>query len=190
MKVTEKIEGYDSMSAEEKLKAIEELEIAESKDNSDEVFKLKEALNKASSDVSNYKKQLREKQSEQERLETERKEKENEREELLNKLLKEKSVAENKAEFLKHGYADDLATHSAEALVSGDFKSVFDDLGKFISNRDKETEVRLMDSTKKPAIGSVTPEVTKEQFSKMGIAERTKLYESNKELYDTLSKGE
>ena len=32
-------------------------------------------------------------------------------------------------------------------------------------------------------------EVTKEQFDKMGIAERTKLLETNRELYESL-KGE
>ena len=188
MKITDKIEGYENMSAEEKLKALEGYEVEEP--NTSEVTKLKEALNKASSEASNYKKQLKEKQTEQEQLETERKEKEAEREELLNRLLKEKSVAEHKASFLEKGYSEDLATHSANALVDGDFKSVFDDLGKFISDRDKQTEVKLMDSTRRPASGSVTPEVTKEQFEKMGIAERTKLYESNKELYDSLSKGE
>lgn len=189
MKVTDKIEGYESMSAEEKLKALEGFEIEEPKDNSNELNKLKEALNKASSETASYKKQLKEKLSEQEQLEAERKEREAEREELLNKLLKEKSVAEHKASFLEKGYTEELANHSAQALVDGDFKSVFDDLGKFISDRDKQTEVKLLDSTRRPASGSTPSDVTKEQYNKMSIAERTKLYETNKELYESL-KGE
>ena len=173
MKLSTQIEGYESMSAEEKLKALESLDIP---------------FNKASSEASDYKKKLREKQTEDERLEAERKEKEAEREKLLNDLLKEKSVAEHKANFLKVGYDEEMATASASALTDGDFKTVFDNLGKFISDRDKKAQVKALDSTPRPQAGGVT-EVTQEQFNKMSIAERTKLYETNKELYESL-KGE
>ena len=189
MKLSDKIEGYETMSAEEKLKALENLDIPEAKDNSTELLKMKEAFNKASSEASEYKKQLREKQSEAEKLEAERKEKEAERDKLLNDLLKEKSVAEHKANFLKVGYDEEMANASATALVDGDFKGLFDNLGKFISERDKKAQVKALDSTPRPATGSVAPEITKEQFKKMGYAERTKLLETNKELYDSL-KGE
>ena len=189
MKLSEKIEGYETMSAEEKLKALEGLDIPEPKDNSAELLKMKEAFNKASSEASEYKKQLREKQSEAEKLEAERKEKETEREKLLNDLLKEKAIAEHKANFLKVGYDEELAIASADALTNGDFKTVFDNLGKFVLERDKKAQVKALDSTPRPNSGSVAPEITKEQFKKMGYAERTKLLETNKELYDSL-KGE
>ena len=87
MKISDKIEGYAEMSAEEKLKALEEFELAENDDT-----KLKEALNKATAEASSYKKQLREKQTEQEKLEAERKEEAEKREALLNSLLDRKSV--------------------------------------------------------------------------------------------------
>ena len=87
MKMTEKIEGYESMSAEEKLAALEQLEIEEHDDS-----KLKKALNDATAEASKYKKELKEKMSEAERLETERKEKEAEREKLCNRLLSQKIV--------------------------------------------------------------------------------------------------
>ena len=189
MKLSEKIEGYADMSAEEKLKALEELDIEEPKDNSSELLKLKEALNKASSETASYKKQLKEKLTEQEKIEAERKEKEAEREELLNKLLKEKSVAEFKANFLERGYNEELANTSAMALADGDFKTVFDNLGTFISDRDKKAQVKALDSTPRPNAGGVAPEVTKEQFEKMSFKERNELFEKNKELYDKL-KGE
>ena len=193
MKLSDKIDGYDSLSAEEKLKALENLEI---EDNSSEFQKLKESFNKASSDVADYKKKLKAKEeelnsklSEDERKEKERQEKEAEKDALLQSLLKEKSLAEHKANFLKVGYDEELATSSANALVDGDYKSVFDNLGKFISERDKQAQVRALDSTPRPTSGSAAAEVTKEQFDKMGIAERTKLLETNRELYESL-KGE
>lgn len=190
MKLSDKIEGYESMSAEEKLKALEELEV---EDDS----KLKNLLQKANSEASEYKKKLKAKEdelnsklSEDERIENERKEKEAEREALLNNLLKEKTVAEHKANFLQKGYSEELATTSATALADGDFKTVFDNLGTFISERDKQAQVRAMDNTKRPLGGNPTPEVTKEQFNKMSLSERTKLFETNKELYDSLLKGD
>ena len=190
MKLSDKIEGYAEMSVEEKLKALEGLDLEEPKDNSAELAKLKEALNKASSETASYKKQLKEKQTEEERKETERKEKEAEREELLNKLLKEKSVAEYKANFLKVGYNEELASDSANAITEGDFKTVFDNLTKFISDRDKAKEVERFDAVKRPASGSEPQTVTKEQFNKMSFKERNKLFDENKELYEQLSKGD
>lgn len=186
MKLSDKIEGYESMSAEEKLKALEELEVEEPKDDS----KLKEALNKATAEASQYKKQLKEKMSEQERLEEERKEKEAEKDKLLNELLKEKTVAEHKANFLKRGYSEELATSSATALADGDFNTVFDNLGTFISERDKQAQITALDKTPRPTAGSGTTEVTKEQFEKMSFAERNKLYSENRQLYESLSKGD
>lgn len=190
MKLSDKIEGYESLSAEEKLKALEELDI---EDDS----KLKTLLQKANSEASEWKKKLKEKEdelnsklSEDERNEKERKEKEAEREALLENLLKEKTVAEHKANFLQRGYDEDLATSSATALANGDFTTLFDNLGKFISERDKKAKVEALDGMKRPLSGGTTPEVTKEQFSKMSLSERTKLFETNKELYDSLLKGD
>ena len=193
MKITDKIEGYDSMSAEEKLKALEGLDVEDSSDYQ----KLKDSFNKTSSEVADYKKKLKAKEeelnarlSEDERKEKERMEKEAERETLLNNLLKEKSVAEYKANFLKVGYDEELATASASALVDGDSKTVFDNLGKFISERDKQAQVKLLNSTPRPTPGTPDAEVTKEQFDKMSYSERLNLMNTNKELYDSYTKGE
>lgn len=193
MKLSEQIEGYESMSAEEKLKALEALDI---EDNSSAYQKLKEAFNKTSSEVADYKKKLKAKEdelnsklTEDERLEAERKEKEAEREKLLNDLLKEKSVAEHKANFLKVGYDEELANLSATALTDGDFKTVFDNLGKFISDRDKQNNVKKLDSMQRPTGSSVKTELTKEQFDKMSFKEKNELYMKNSELYESL-KGE
>jgi phage-related minor tail protein len=192
MKLSSKIEGYESMSAEEKLKALEALEVDDTSES-----KLKKLLNDANSEASEYKKKLKAKEeelnsklTEDERKEKERAEKEAEREAMLNKLLKEKTVAEHKANFLKVGYDEESATKSANAIADGDFATLFDSLNTFISNRDKELKVKLMDSTPLPSAGSTPPTVTKEQYDKMTIAERTKLANENHELYVALSKGE
>lgn len=186
MKITEKIENYDSLTPEEKIKALEDLEI---NDSNDEVAKLKQALNKASSEAANYKKELREKQTEQERLEAERKEEVEKKDELLKSLMKEKSVAEYQAKFLKQGYNEELAMKSAIALADGDFNSVFEGMSSFLAERESAIKENLLNSTPAPRGGHAALEVTKEQFDSMSIKERTELYESDKDLYEKL-KGE
>jgi hypothetical protein len=73
---TSKINGYAEMTAEDKLKALEEYEFETPapKDESEEVKKLKTALSNANSQAADWKRQFREKQTEAERAEAERKE--------------------------------------------------------------------------------------------------------------------
>ena len=89
-----KIVGYEEMSAEDKLKALEEYEFDVPKDNSEEVKNLKESLSKANSQAAEYKRQWREKQSEAERAEAERAEREKAVEEELKSLRRDKTVSE------------------------------------------------------------------------------------------------
>jgi chromosome segregation ATPase len=90
---TSKIDGYAEMTAEDKLKALEEYEIETPKDNSEEINKLKASLSKANSDAAEWKRQFREKQSEQERAEAERAEREKAVEDELRTLRRDKTVS-------------------------------------------------------------------------------------------------
>lgn len=184
MKATEKIDGYDKMTAEEKLQALEALELEEQDDS-----KWKELINKASAEASKYKKELREKQSEAERLEAERKEAEAKKDAELEALRREKLIAEHKANFLKVGYTEKSAEESANAIADGDYAKIFNNLSNFIAEKEKTIREDLLKSTPKPAGGDSGQSVTKEQFDKMSYGEKVKLYETNKELYDSL-KGE
>lgn len=186
-----KIDGYENMTAEEKLKALEELDLEVPKDNSDEMLKLKEALNKASSDVANYKKQLKEKMTEQERIEAERKEELEKKDKLLNDLLKEKQVTDFTNNFLSVGYSEDVAKSSAEAIVNGDFGTVFGNLKTFIEGVEKNAKVEVLKSTPKPTGNqSDSPSVTKEQFNKMEYMDRIKFAEENPDLFNQYSESE
>lgn len=184
MKITNKIEGYENMSAEEKLKALEELDFEEPNDS-----KWKEVANKASAEASKYKKELRERQTEQERLEAERKEENEKRDAELAMLRKEKTLAVHKANFLKVGYSEEMANESAEAMVNGDYAKLFSNLGAFLEDKEKTIKEDLLKQTPKPQGGSTSPEITKEQFKTMSYGEMKKLQETNPTLYDSL-KGE
>lgn len=179
-----KIEGFEQMSAEEKIKALLDAEVDTPKtENNDEVARLKDALNNASSDASKYKKLLREKQTEQEKAEAERAEKEAEREELLKSLMREKEVSTNTAEFLSIGFDTDLAKKTAEAFADGDKTTVFANIKSFIENHDKGLKADILKQTPKPVSGGADKGITKEQFDKMSYSEMVAFKKENPEAF-------
>lgn len=141
---TSKITGYAEMSAEEKLKALEEYEIEAPKDNSNEVSNLKEALSKANSQAAEWKRQFREKQTEQERAEAERAEREKAVEDELRSLRRDKAVSGYVAQCLALGYDKDLALRAAEAMADGDAASVLACQQDFLENKKKELEAAAL----------------------------------------------
>lgn len=177
-----KIDGFNTLSPEDQVKALlgYDFEV-------EDTTKLKNALNKATAEASEYKKALREKQTEQERIEEERKAKEAEREELLKSLMRDKTIADNKAQFLSVGYSDELAKKSAEAMADGNMGEIFSGFKTFLEERDKSIKAELLKGTPAPKGGSEDTTITKEQFNKMGYAERAKLYVEHPETYKTLT---
>lgn len=141
---TSKITGYAEMSAEEKLKALEEFEIEAPKDNSAEVTNLKEALSKANSQAAEWKRQFREKQTEQERSEAERAEREKAVEDELRSLRRDKAVSGYVAQCLALGYDKDLALRAAEAMADGDAATVLACQQDFLDNKKKELEAAAL----------------------------------------------
>lgn len=139
-----KINGYADMSAEEKLKALEEYEFDAPKDNSEEITKLKNALSNASSDAAKWKAALREKQTEQERAEAERAEREKAVEDELRSLRRDKAVSGYVAQCLALGYDKDLALRAAEAMADGDAATVLACQQDFLDNKKKELEAAAL----------------------------------------------
>ena len=152
---TSKITGYADMTAEEKLKALEEFEIETPKDNGDEVTKLKTALSKANSDAAEWKRQFREKQSEAERAEAERKEHEQAVEDELRTLRRDKTVSGYVAQCLALGYDKDLALRAAEAMADGDAASILACQQDFLESKQKEIEAAALN--KQPTLTSGAP---------------------------------
>ena len=180
-----KIEGYEQMSAEDKIKALESYEVATVDDK--EVIKYKTAASKASSEAAEYKRQLREKQTEAERAEEERKESEKKLLDELNELKRDKNVSANTANFLALGLSNDIAKASAEALVDGNTSDLFKNLKTFITEHDKARDAESLRKTPKPEGNDHGGrEVTQEEFDKMTYSEVVKLKEDNPELYKKL----
>ena len=131
------IENYQNMTPEEKVKVLEGLDIPESRVDNEETIKLKNALNKASSDVAAYKKKLQEHMSDEERKEAERKEAQEKMEQELNSLRHEKTVSGYKASYLSMGYPEELAESTAKALAEGDTATVFANQRTFMEDTKK-----------------------------------------------------
>lgn len=182
-----KIEGYESMSVEEKLKALEDAEVT-APDNDEEILKFKNLVQKANSQAAEYKRQLKEKMSEQERLEAERLEKDAEKDALLKSLLKEKDVSKYQAEFLKNGFDSDLALKSAEALADGDFTTVFANLKIYTEGLSQKVKAEVLRNTPTPKGGTDLNPLTKEEFRKMGYTERVEFRQKYPELYSEYTK--
>ena len=152
---TSKITGYAEMSAEEKLKALEEYEIETPKDNTTEVNNLKEALSKANSQAAEWKRQFREKQTEQERAEAERAEREKAVEEELRGLRRDKTVSGYVANCLALGYNKDLAQRAAEAMADNDAAAIMACQQEFLEAKEKELEEKALN--KQPTLTSGSP---------------------------------
>ena len=168
---TAKIEGYAEMSAEDKLKALEEFEFEAPapKDSSDEVNKLKTALSKANSDAAEWKRQFREKQTEAERAEAERKEHEQEVENELRTLRRDKTVSGYIAQCLALGYTQELAQKAAEAMADGNAAEIMNCQQEFLEVKQRELEAAALN--KQPTLTSGSPPTAKvaeaEAYNKM-----------------------
>lgn len=151
---TTKITGYAEMSAEEKLKALEEFEFETPKPSNDEADKLKAALSKANSEAAEWKRQFREKQTEQERQEAERAEREKAVEEELRGLRRDKTVSGYVANCLALGYNNELALRAAEAMADNDAAAILACQQKFLEAKQKELEATALNKQPKLTTGS------------------------------------
>ena len=140
-----KIEGFAGMSAEEKLKALEELDI-------DAVPKAQ--FDKAASEAAGYKKQLREKQSEEEKAEADRNAKYTEMESKYNELLKSSTISGYKAKFVAQGYDEKLAEDTAQAMYDNDTAKVFANQQKFLDEYSKKLKSDALHDMTPPAGGN------------------------------------
>ena len=153
---TAKIDGFDEMSVEDKLKALTEFEFETPapKDNSDEVTKLKTALSKANSDAAEWKRQFREKQTEAERAEAERKEREAAVEEELRTLRRDKTVAGYVNSCLALGYEKELAQRAAEAMADNDAATIMACQQEFLEAKQKELEATSLNKQPGLSVGA------------------------------------
>ena len=180
-----KIEGYENMTPEEKLKALENYEL----DLSGYVSKA--TFDKTASEAAAYKKQLREKQTDDEAKAQKEAE---EREALLARLReleKKEAVSNLTAKYLGLGFDNELAVKSAHAHADGDFDKVFANIKAYNEAVVKKLKAERLDNTPAPGIvgNGDGATITLDAFKKMGVKERMEYAQNHPEEYKKLYGG-
>lgn len=148
---TSKIEGYANMTPEQKLAALEGFEY---EDNSAELEKQKNALSKANSEAAEWKRKHNALLGEDEKKKQEQEEKFANMEKELSELREAKSASEYKAQLIGLGYAEDLASKTAKAMVAGDTMTVIANQQKFLDEYTKQVKADTLKKTPKPTPGA------------------------------------
>ena len=186
------------MSFEDIENALSEVDMVESSKLEGKVDKSQ--LDKALSEVSNLTKQLRAKKTDEELKEDEF----NSLKEQLQALQKEKTVAENKSKFVALGLTERMSAKTAEALVDGDFDTVFanltkfkeaqekafkaeqtNNLGKFKESQEKAFKAEQVKQMPRPESGNDPGDQTlkKGEIGNMSISELEQLAKANPEAF-------
>ena len=182
------IEGFDAMSAEDKIKALLELEFPDSSeidrlkaDNQ----KQKDLITKYTGEISSLKKAQNASLSEADRKTKEQEETLADLQQRYNELLKKSTVGNYAAKLITLGYPEDMALESATALVDGDMDRVFENSAKFKTSLEKQYKAEVVKSTPKPdSKGGVTAPKSKEDIMKIKDAsERQRAIAENIELF-------
>lgn len=182
------IKGYADMSAEEKLKALEALDLP---DPDYSGYVKKEQFDKTASELAAKKKELNEKLSADEQAKQKEAEERQALEEKYNALLRESAVSKNKSKLLGLGYEEKLADETAEAMADGNLDKVFANQKKFLDGFEKSIRAEVLKDTPKPTGDGDTKTMTLENLRKMSPMERMKYSQEHPDEYKNLySKGD
>lgn len=170
-----KIEGYAEMTAEEKLKALEEFELP-TPDFSG--FVSKETFDKKASEAASYKKQLDANKSDEQKAKEEADLRMKELQDKVDALEKEKLVSTYKAKYMAQGMDEKLAAETAEALQQGNHEKVFANEKAFLDAFAKKIKTDALGELDKPPMGdnnrpveSIAKELGKKKAAAMKTAQ-------------------
>lgn len=193
---TSLIAGYDEMSTEQKLEALQDYEFedssAEITNLNAEITKLKNQVSKANTEAKKWKDAHNNQLTEEERSRNEI----NDQLELyktrIAELEKKEAISDLKAKFLGQGFEEDLAVKAAEAYYNKDNEEFFRLHLQFMDKHDKSKAAELLKNTPNPKSGGGddTPPITLEQFRKLPPVERKKFYDEHPEEYKRLYEKE
>ena len=155
------IEGYESMSAEDKVRALEAFDF---NDNSAELERYKNAVSKANAEAKQWKDKFNAKTEEAKSLMSEEQQKQAalteaaeadkaEKEELkarIAELEKNNTLREYTMSFSGLGLDEKAAADTAKAMADGNSVKVFENLKKFLESYKKSIEAELMSKTPRP----------------------------------------
>ncbi len=165
-----KIEGYAEMTAEQKLAALEAYDIP---DPDYSGYVKKEAFDKTTSELAEWKRKHNALLSEEEQKKQANEEELTSLRQQVADMKKKELIAGHKAKFLAMGYDETLADSTAQAMADGDTDKVFANQKKFLETHDKSIKAELLGKTPKPPAGDKGGDgMTIDKFRKLSPQER------------------
>lgn len=162
---TAKIEGFDTLTAEQKVEKLLALEIEEKQPDYSGYVK-KDVFDKTASDLAKLKKEALDRLDEEARKKAIAEEEMNTLRARNAELEKNATIAKFKASCLANGYSDELAQKTAEALADGDMDTVFANQKMFLAEHDKTVKASMLGNTPTPPAGSGSGVLSKEDIMK------------------------
>lgn len=176
------IEGYENMTPEQKVAALEAYEIDMSG------YVKKDVFDKKASEAAELSKQLKSKMTEDEAKKAAEAEEKANLMARLEQLEHEKAVSGYTAAYLAMGYDEKLAKSAAEALAKGDMDAVFKAQSTHATTREKALRAELLKDTPDPAGGNPDTTMTKDKFQKLSLIDKQKFAKENPETYESFYK--
>ena len=183
---TNLIPNFDALPEEAKA-AILGMEFADAPDMSQ--FVAKSVFDKKASEAADLSKQLKSRMTQDEQAAAQQAEEFATLRAELESLRADKAISEYTAQFLAIGYDEKLAKNTAAALHKGDMAAMFKNHALFVAERDKVMKAELLKSTPTPPAGDADKGATKEDFKKMTLAEKQKLFAENPDQYKEIYGG-
>lgn len=151
-----------------------------------EIRKLKEALSKSNSENADWKRKYNSKLTEEEQS----KALQEERDAYIKSLEQKVAKTELSAELSKGVSDSKVVDGVVDDLINGNHSEAIKKINKYIEDRVanaiKEHDAELLRSNPVPPPTSATGGITKEQFDNMTVAERSELFENDRETYNKL----
>lgn len=146
---TEGIEGFESMTAEQKVEALLKVEVPERVDLSGYIQKSQ--FDKVSSELAEAKKTIKSKMTEDEAAKAQADADRKALEDKYTELLRKSTIAEHTARFIAMpGYDEKLARETAEALFDGNMDKVFENQQKANAAYEKKLRAEMVKQDPKP----------------------------------------
>lgn len=177
------IEGFDSMSDADKLKALLEFEYD---DHLADLERYKNATTKANSEVAELKRKYKESLSADERAKQEQAEKFQALQDELANLKKEKTMSEYVSKFVGLGYSNEDAANVASALMDGNIDKVVELQKSFVTDRETKIKQDLIKNTPTPPNGDGGSTMTLADLRKLSLQEQTMFAQAHPEEYKAL----
>lgn len=169
------IEGYEEMTPEEKVAALEAYE------PTDVVSKA--TFDKTASELAAAKKRERDRMTEEEAKAAKAAEEYAAAIARAEKAESALAVSKYTAAYVTMGYDEKLAASTAEAIAKGDMDTVFKNQKIHQETREKALKAELLKQTPPPAAGGSDTGMKKEEFAKMSLQDKQKFAAENPERY-------